>query len=459
MRIGRSGSARSSGTAILATFVAALCISLAAPVARASEATDCHIGTYRLHGGGIVDIAPSDSNTLRWRRFDGTTGALTEKGGGLWTSSYGWTGRPDGKSVRFSACEAGRINFDGVDGRRIKFDVTDTTFTSHGATLAGRLILPKGTAVVPIVTLVHGAEHDSARQFNALQRMLPAEEVGAFVFDKRGTGGSDGSYSQDFNLLADDDVAAMREAKRLSGRRAGRIGYQAGSQGGWVAPLAANRAHVDFVIVCFGLAVSVIDEDQQEVEIEMREKGHSSADIANALEVARAAETVIASGFTEGFEQFDTVRAKYKDAPWYKDLHGNYTHFLLPYSESQLRDMSAKFKWGTPFYYDPMPTLRSNTTPQLWILGGEDYEAPSAETSRRVKSLIADDLPFTLAVYPRAEHGMTLFEIAPGSGERLSTHYAPEYFAMIRDFARYGELRGVYADAELTRSKGKCCGN
>jgi len=454
MTICRPGPERLGSATIFAICVAALCNSFVAPAARASEAMDCHIGTYRLSGGGIVDIAPSDSNTLRWRRFDGTTGSLTEKGGGLWTSSYGWTGRPDGKSVRFSACEAGRINFDGVEGRRIKFDVTETTFTSHGATLAGRLILPKGTAVVPIVTLVHGAEHDSARQFNALQRMLPAEEVGAFVFDKRGTGGSDGSYSQDFNLLADDDVAAMREAKRLSGRRAGRIGYQAGSQGGWVAPLAANRAHVDFVIVCFGLAVSVIDEDQQEVEIEMREKGHSSADIADALEVARAAETVIASGFTEGFEQFDTVRAKYKDAPWYKDLHGNYTYFLLPYSESQLRDMSEKFKWGTPFHYDPMPTLRSNTTPQLWILGGEDYEAPSAETSRRVKSLIADDLPFTLAVYPRAEHGMTLFEIAAGSGERLSTRYAPHYFAMIRDFARYGELKGVYGDAEIARSKG-----
>ncbi|MGH8139262.1 MAG: alpha/beta hydrolase family protein [Steroidobacteraceae bacterium] len=453
MTIGKSGSADTSGATILATLVAALCIYLVAPVARAAEAMDCHIGTYRLSGGGIVDIAPSESNTLRWRRFDGTTGALTQKAGGLWTSSYGWTGRPDGKSVRFSACESGRISFDGVEGRRIKFDVTDTTFTSHGTTLAGRLILPKGTAVVPIVILLHGAEHDSARQFYALQRMLPAEEVGAFVFDKRGTGGSGGSYSQDFNLLADDDVAAMREAKRLSGSRAGRIGYQAGSQGGWVAPLAANRAHVDFVIVCFGLAVSVIDEDQQEVEIEMREKGDSPADIASALEVARAAETVIASGFTEGFGQFDAVRAKYKDARWYKDLHGNYTYLLLPYSESQLRDMSAKFKWGTPFHYNPMPTLRSNTTPQLWILGGEDYEAPSAETGRRVKSLIADDLPFTLAVYPGAEHGMTLFETAAG-GERLSTRYAPGYFAMIRDFARDGGLKGVYGDAEIARSKG-----
>lgn len=454
MTIRRPGPERLRKATAFAMCAAALCISLVAPVARAAETMNCHVGTYRLSDGGIVDIAPSDSNTLRWRRFDGTTGALTDKGGGVWTSSYGWTRRPDGKSAHFSACGAGSINFDGLEGRRLRFDVTDTTFTSHGATLAGRLILPQGTGIVPIVILLHGAEHDSARQFDALQRILPAEQVGAFVFDKRGTGGSDGSYSQDFNLLADDAVAAMHEAKRLSGRRAGRIGYQAGSEGGWVAPLAANRAHVDFVIVCFGLAVSVIDEDQQEVEIEMREKGHSSADIASALEVARAAETVIASGFSEGFAQFDTVRAKYKAAPWYPDLHGNYTYALLPYSESQLRDMSAKFKWGTPFHYDPMPTLRSNTTPQLWILGGEDYEAPSAETSRRVKSLIADDLPFTLAVYPRAEHGMTLFEAAAGSGERLSTRYAPHYFAMIRDFARYGELRGVYGDAEIARSKG-----
>src|SRR3984957_17265649 len=287
-------------------------------------------------------------------------------------SSFGWTGRPDGKSVRFSSCAAGRINFDGVEGQRIKFDVTDTTFTSHGVKLAGQLILPKGTAAVPVVVLLHGAEHDSARRFNALQRMLPAEDVGAFVFDKRGTGGAGGSYSQDFNVLADDAVAAMREAKRLSGKRSGRVGYQAGSQSGWVAPLAANRAYVDFVIVCFGLAVSVIDEDQQEIEIEMREKGHSPAEIASALEIARAAETIFASRFTKGFAELDAMRAKYKAAPWYKDLHGNYTHFFLPHSESELREMAAQFHWGTPFHYDPMPTLRSDTTPQLWILGGED---------------------------------------------------------------------------------------
>jgi len=48
----------------------------------------------------------------------------------------------------------------------------------------------------------------------------------------------------------------MKEAKQLAGTRLGRIGYQGASEGGWVVPLAANRAYVDFAIVSPGLAVT-----------------------------------------------------------------------------------------------------------------------------------------------------------------------------------------------------------
>lgn len=90
---------------------------------------------------------------------------------------------------------------------------------------------------MPIVVLLHGAEADSAVRFNSLQRRFPAAGIGAFVYDKRGTGSSTGEYTQDFQILARDAVAAMREARRLAGDRAARIGYQGPSQGGWVAPL------------------------------------------------------------------------------------------------------------------------------------------------------------------------------------------------------------------------------
>lgn len=433
---------------------AALCLLLAAtPLARAADAPpDCHVGAYRLSDGGMVDVAPSVGATLRWRRFDGTTGALTNKGDNLWTSTYGWTGRPDGKTVRFSDCASGRIDFAGIEGQRIPFDVTNTTFEGHGVKLAGRLVLPQGNAVVPVVVLVHGSEPDSAIATYSLQRLLPAEGIGAFVYDKRGTGASGGKYTQDFNLLADDAVAAMREAKRLAGPRLGRIGYQAGSEGGWVAPIAANRAPVDFVIVCFGLAVTVLQEDQEGVAIEMREEGHTPAEIAKAQELARAAEAVFVSNFTSGFAELDALRAKYKSEPWYKDVHGDFAWMILAHSEAELRALAPQYQWHTPFDYEPMPTLRADTTPQLWILGTEDYEAPSAETSRRITSLIDDGKPFTLALVPGAEHGITLFEKAP-NGERLSTRYAPGYFAMIRDFARDGKLGASYGDTKITRPR------
>lgn len=67
----------------------------------------------------------------------------------------------------------------------------------------------------------------------------------------------------------------------------------------------------------------------------------------------------------------------------------------------------------------------------------------------RIKSLIVDRLPFTLAYYPQAEHGMTLFE-TEADGTRDSTVYEPGYFAMIRDFALYGRLSGSYGDAVVT---------
>ena len=138
-----------------------------------------------------------------------------------------------------------------------------------------------------------------------------------------------------------------------------------------------------------------------------------------------------------------------------QDLHGNYTHFILPYTAAEIREKGKEFVLTieqTPFRYDPMPTLRAVEATQLWILGEDDFEAPSAETSRRIKTLIAEGKPITLALFPHAEHGMTEYEIA-SKGERVSTRYAPGYFVMMRDFARNGQLSGSYGSSTVVKSK------
>lgn len=420
--------------------------------AAATDAKDCAPAAYRLPDGGVIDLAPSDPGTLRWRGLDGATGKLVAAGGD-WISQFGWTGRPDGIHVRLDDCAAGRIAFDGKIARRIALDVQDTAFTSHDTRLVGRLVLPPGKGPVPVVILLHGAEFDSARDTNSLQRLLPAAGIGAFVYDKRGTGASGDAYTQDYSLLADDAAAALAEARRLAGTRGGRFGFQGPSQGGWVAPLAATRTDVDFVIISFGLAVSVVDEDREAIAFQMGLKGYGPQVIAKAQEIGDAATRVFESGMTDGIAELDAVRARYRGEPWYKDVYGNYTHIILGMSAEDIRTKGAQFRFHTPFRYDPMPTLRAVTAPQLWALGGMDIDAPSAETARRLKTLIAAGQPITLALFPKAEHGMTEFEEAP-DGTRLSTRYTPGYFRLLIDFAKGGALAGHYGDAVMTRPTG-----
>jgi len=437
--------------AAVACFALSLLFSV---LARPEVKKDCHTGSYRLSDGRTVDIAPSDGHTLRWMTFSGERGQLHPQANDTWTSTYGWTDRPDGNTVSFSDCEKGEIIFGKERGERIAFDVRNVDFQSNGVKLVGRLVMPQGNGKVPVVVLVHGSEHDSALESYGSQRMFPAQGIGAFVYDKRGTGVSGGTYTQDFEVLAADAIAAMNEAKRLAGARLGRIGYQGGSQGGWVVPLAVNRAPVDFAIVSFGLAVTVMEEDQESVALDMSFHHHSAADSAKALELARAGEHLFETGGKEGYEAFDALRKKYRREPWYKDVHGDFVFFIMPLDQQQIMDAMTHelnfVEFHTPFRYEPMPTLRSSTTPQLWVLGSDDLQAPSAETARRIKSLIALHKDYTLAVYPGAEHGITEYELN-SSGERISTRFAPGYFQMMADFIRAGRIGEHYGNAQITQ--------
>jgi hypothetical protein len=112
--------------------------------------------------GTSLDIGPGASGQLRWRRLDGRTGALTPQEDGRWTSTLGWTDRPDGHVVTIPDCTRGEIRFDDVAGQRLSLLQIDTRFQGSGVVLAGRLTMPPGEARVPIVVLIHGAEHSSA---------------------------------------------------------------------------------------------------------------------------------------------------------------------------------------------------------------------------------------------------------------------------------------------------------
>ena len=414
-----------------------------------SIAEPCEVGSYLMADGTSLDIAAGESDKLRWRRPDGRTGELTSNQKGRWTSTLGWTGRPDGHRVTIADCKRGEIRFDDVAGRRVPLIQIDTRFQGSGVTLAGRLTLPPGDARVPIVVLIHGAEQSSALEDYSLQREFASAGIGVFAYDKRGTGASEGRYTQNYLMLATDAVHAVREARRLAGARAGRVGYQGGSQGGWVAPLAARIEPVDFVIVSFGLAVSPLDEDREAIAWDMERAGFGPEITAKAMEVADATAKIAESGFTEGFEQLEALKRKYGSEPWFKSVRGNFTIYLLGGTEEMWRKEGPRLLEGVPARYDPMPVLANLDVAQLWILGGQDRDAPPMETLRRLTRLRDSGRPITTAVFPNADHGMYEFETA-ADGERLSTRQPEGYLTMMADFIAGKQLAPSYGSAVMS---------
>ncbi|UNK50158.1 alpha/beta hydrolase [Lysobacter sp. S4-A87] len=406
--------------------------------AAADDTVRCHAGAYALDDGRIVAIATaSEPADLRWRTLDGRSGLLKQGAGGQWNSSMGWTGRPDGMKVRFGTCSQGTITFDGHAGQRRQFDITETTFEGNGVKLRGRLVLPRGSQPVPIAIEVHGSENNSAVQGLYTQYLYPAYGIGVFVYDKRGTGESTGRYTQNFHLLADDARAALAEARRLAGARVKRIGYDGGSQGGWVAPLAASRSNPDFVVVRFGLADSPLAEDRDQVMLDLRNAGYGEDAMAKAREVTDVTGAIVAARGASGWEQLDAVRARYATQPWWPAMKGEFTGLVVTLSRERAGELAPVLEQETSWEFDPMPTLRSLRVPLLWVLAGEDREAPPKQTRERLLQLAHDGRAVSVIEFPATDHGILEFETA-ADGERTSTRYADGYFRVVNDWISNG---------------------
>ena len=427
----------------------------------------CQAGAWVLEDGATLAITPATTG-LRYRLFDGRTGNLQAEGkapGDTLQAREGW--REDGPFVataRFGSCSDGRMDFALVDGprgtaTRMPLEVTETRFANDGLQLRGRLLLPAdapATAPVPLAVLVHGSESYSAVDSYPMQYLLPARGIAVFVYDKRGTGESEGEYTQDFHALAGDAVAALAEARRLHPAGFARAGFVGSSQGGWIAPLAASRSDADYVVALYGLAESALAEDREQVMNDLRAKGHGDAVLAQAREVTDVTGTLIASGFTRGFEELRAVHAKYGDAPWFADIQGEFSGQILRFPpwmpEWVARTMASRHDVGTTWDYEPLPVLESLEARQLWVVAGDDLEAPNGETLRRLRALQARQRPLDLVVFPGTDHGILEFDAS--GAERVMLRHPDGYFRLIVDWIANQELRGAYGSALLDPATG-----
>lgn len=386
-----------------------------------AAAAECPTGLYHSPDGGLdAALYHTSSGSARYTLSNGDRGAVGGDGARLTCV---------GDELRTATGQQ-----PGGDWARVPLRMTETHFDSHGTSLAGILIEPPTPGPHPLVVFVHGSEHFSPRE-TYYPYLFAARGISVFAYDKRGTAGSEGEYTQNFELLADDAAAALGEARRIGAGRISRAGFFGGSQGGWVAPLAATRAPAEFVAVGFGLISSPIEEDRDQVADNLRQHGFGETETAEALELADAASAIAKSHFTQGFDRFEALKRRDAGKPWYRFVTGEYTGAMLRMSDADLRRVgqgvfdNVELSWD----YDASAVIRRLRVPLLWVFAEADREAPPALTFERLSALRSQGVDVTIYSFPNTDHGMYEFAQA-ADGSRTVTRITPGYLPLVTDW-------------------------
>ena len=231
--------------------------------------------------------------------------------------------------------------------------VVGGSFANGDVSLSYVLERPPGPGPFPAVVLGHGSGETRKEHASFFAAQWLSRGYAALRYDKRGVGGSGGTYSmvgvansdRMFADLGGDMAAAVAHLRSLPDMDGKRIGLMGPSQAGWIIPVAARLARPQFMVIVVGPTVTVGEE-------------------------------IYFSKFAEA-------------------------------TTTPLAELSEVLKgFQGPHGFDPKPVLEEVTTPGLWLLGGADRSIPTPDTIAILDALIARGRPFSRVIFPDADHSM-----------------------------------------------------
>lgn len=305
-------------------------------------------------------------------------------------------------------------------------DVQERTFSSGAIQLSGTLYTPKVDGRVPLVIAFHAASAPT-RDFplyNHVTEALPPLGIAVFVFDRRGSGKSGGKLEDsDYNMLADDGIAAQQLFAKDARIDPKRIGFWGLSQGGWLSLLAASRSPD----AAFAISISapMTTPDVQMIFASqniLRIKGFSQADIDQATTTRLAVDDFMRGKRDRASTQSVLDAAAVK--PWFEHIYMGKT-FKDP----------GQSRWAKEIQHDPLATLGKVRQPALVIYGTADPWVPVKTSVERLRASARQHPNVEVAVIKGADHSMArTVSQADQIDPVLSPKEAPdaaEYFSLL----------------------------
>jgi pimeloyl-ACP methyl ester carboxylesterase len=289
---------------------------------------------------------------------------------------------------------------------------------SGGIRLGGTLTLPPGQGPHPAVALLTGSGPQNRDEdvfgmpvFRLLADRLTRAGIAVLRCDDRGVGGSTGNVAQSTSSdFADDALAQVGWLKARNDIDPKRIGLLGHSEGGIVAPMAANRsADVAFVVLLAGPALTGEQVMLAQNELVGRASGVPEAQIRKNGALQRRMFAAVRSG-----EGLDDVTAEVRDLARealqrmpeaQRRALGDLDAAAARAAEQQVAGL--KTPWFRHFLtYDPAPALEKLACPVLAVFGERDTQVPAGPNREAMEAAFkkGGHRDQTIVVVPRANH-------------------------------------------------------
>lgn len=315
--------------------------------------------TWRPHGGLLAlnfndfannNLIPNEKGRFTWYH-DGDSLAVVFRDSAGVVNMFQWADSSGTKHV------AKRMNDP-------YYHQQELSYSNGDVTLKGTLLIPNAQEIQSAAVIIHGSGTSHRDNFWYLYQADYLAKKGVMILlpDKRGSGASDGAWhTASMEDFAGDAIAGMQQITQIYQGDPLKLGFIGFSQGGVVAPLAAQKfSNTDFWIDVSGSAVTFNEQLNFEIYNDVRASG-----------VPRFVAPLVAAAYAR------RVRAR---RPVWWEKNGDYS---------------------------PIPYLTPDI-PALFVYGADDTNAPVSASIAKLGKI--QDQPgyenLTVKVYEHSGHAI-----------------------------------------------------
>lgn len=311
------------------------------------------------------------------------------------------------ESVRFTDPRDGRLQtleWKSEDGKkRTAARIADrhrqrrVEFPGPAGRLVGMLVTPIGSGPFPLFVQVHGSGPVTSDNIVLRARAWAQIGVATLLWDKRGTGDSEGNFrAAHYPDFAADAATALTFARSLPEIDPSRVGFQAQSEGGWVAAAAMRAgAKPDFVIMTSTGPIHPREQELYRAATQTQRNGLSAAEATAATEFMRLKWD--AAFDAENFARYLAAARTATAQKWFPGVQGP-----LLSDSAEWRQMQALKN------YDPAADFRTVDVPTLVVVSSADPLLPGERVAELWKELWGANPPAgsAIEVLPNLDHGL-----------------------------------------------------